>query len=116
MRFLNSENGHVVVQKAPLVQPTVYSLSLLLDLPSQHSVWRSYNTAAGLLHIPVCHALSETRSTPTFCIKQTTSAVDQQSGAVRRAGLLSRPAGKLSYQIFLTGCSGLCQRTAALQC
>ena len=32
----NNENGHVVVQKAPLVQPTVYSLSLLLDLPSQH--------------------------------------------------------------------------------
>ena len=43
-------------------------------------------------------------------------AVDQQSDAVQRAGLMSRPAGKLSYQVFLTGCSTLCQRTAALQC
>ena len=49
-----NENGHMVVQEAPSSSATkfaVYSLSLLLILPSQHTVWRSCNndgTAASL--------------------------------------------------------------------
>ena len=67
-----NENGHVVVQEAQQRS----SLSLLLILPSQHTVWRSCNndgTAAhpsltGFVtlrskHAAICHF-------PIYCIKQ----------------------------------------------
>ena len=71
-----------------------------------------------------CTCLTAGRETQQVIIvrppasSNTTSAVDQQAGAVRRAGLQIEAAGKSSYQLFLTGfsCSTLCQRTAILRC
>ena len=89
-----------------------------LVILSQQSVWQHYSKT----EVPHCQVSRSGRQTQQViklrpaASSKTTSGVDQQAGAVRRADVQFEAAGKSSYQLSVKGCSTLCQRTATLRC